>query len=150
MRIFIIHKGQDYSQVLLLKEKLESISHVDILALESDSKFKTWKSEAKYKIKICDLVLYVLGENTSKSTNVDFEINAEDLDTLMFQTMDHNKTLWGHGVEEPLFVIKNLHISAYSEDGYVEAIELKDKKFCSPVLKGNSVRSFPINSLFER
>jgi len=26
--------------------------------------------------------------------------------------------------------IKNLDISAYSDDGYVEAIELKDKKFC--------------------
>lgn len=47
-----------------------------------------------------------------KVYNVDFEINAEDLDTLMFQTMDHNKTLWGHGVDEPLFVIKNLHISS--------------------------------------
>jgi len=26
--------------------------------------------------------------------------------------------------------IKNLEISAYSDDGYVEAVELKDKKFC--------------------
>ena len=74
MRIFVIHKGEDYNQVLLLKEKLEGICHVDILVLESDSKFKSWKSEAKYKIKICDLVLYVLGKNTYKSTNVDFEI----------------------------------------------------------------------------
>ena len=26
--------------------------------------------------------------------------------------------------------IKNLDISAYSEDGYVEAVELRDKRFC--------------------
>ena len=26
--------------------------------------------------------------------------------------------------------IKNLEISAYSEDGYIEAVELKNKKFC--------------------
>lgn len=47
-----------------------------------------------------------------KVYNVDFEVDAEDLDALMFQTLDHNKTLWGHGVDEPLFAIKNLHISS--------------------------------------
>ena len=47
-----------------------------------------------------------------KVYNVDFEIDAEDLNTSMFQTMDQNKTLWGHGVQEPLFAIKNLHISS--------------------------------------
>lgn len=47
-----------------------------------------------------------------KVYNVDFEVDAEDLDVLMFQTLDHNKTLWGHGVDEPVFAIKNLHISS--------------------------------------
>lgn len=47
-----------------------------------------------------------------KIYNVDFEVDAEDLDVLMFQTLDHNKTLWGHGIHEPLFVIRNLHISS--------------------------------------
>ena len=47
-----------------------------------------------------------------KVYNVDFEVDAEDLDALMFQTLDHNKTLWGHGVDEPVFAIKNLHISS--------------------------------------
>ena len=66
-----------------------------------------------------------------KVYNVDFEINAEDLDTLMFQTMDYNKTLWGHGVDEPLFVIKNLHIS--SENSKVcgkrqDTIQIYDEK----------------------
>ena len=47
-----------------------------------------------------------------KIYNVDFEIDAGDLCSEMFQTLDENKTLWGHCVEEPIFAIKNLHISS--------------------------------------
>lgn len=47
-----------------------------------------------------------------KVYTVDFEVDAEDLDVFMFQTLDHNKTLWGHGVQEPLFAIKNLRITS--------------------------------------
>jgi single-stranded DNA-specific DHH superfamily exonuclease len=54
----------------------------------------------------------LLDVSMEKVYNVDFEIDAEDLDTFMFQTLDHNKTLWGHGVDEPVFAIKNLHISS--------------------------------------
>ena len=52
-----------------------------------------------------------------KVYNVDFEINASDLEPHMFQVLDQNKTLWGHGVEAPIFAIKNLHIS--SENAHV-------------------------------
>lgn len=44
--------------------------------------------------------------------NVDFEIDADELDYSIFQILDHNKTLWGHGVEAPTFAIKNIHISS--------------------------------------
>ena len=47
-----------------------------------------------------------------KVYEVDFEIYAEDLEMSMFQILDHNKTLWGHGLSEPLFVINNLYISS--------------------------------------
>lgn len=47
-----------------------------------------------------------------KVYDVDFEIDAEDLTIPMFQVLDKNKTLWGHNVNEPLFAIKNLHISS--------------------------------------
>lgn len=47
-----------------------------------------------------------------KVYDVDFEVDAEDLSIPMFQTLDQNKTLWGHNVNEPLFAIKNLHISS--------------------------------------
>ena len=47
-----------------------------------------------------------------KIYHVDFELDAEDLDWDIFQVMDDNKKLWGHGVDEPLFVIRNIHISS--------------------------------------
>ena len=47
-----------------------------------------------------------------KTYNVDFEIDADDLEFHMFQLLDQYKTLWGHGVEAPLFAITNLHISS--------------------------------------
>lgn len=47
-----------------------------------------------------------------KVYTVDFEIAADDLEPFMFQTLDLNKTLWGHGLDEPKFAITNLHISS--------------------------------------
>ena len=47
-----------------------------------------------------------------KVYDVDFEIDAQDLDISMFQVLDQYKTLWGHNVNEPLFAIKNLRISS--------------------------------------
>ena len=47
-----------------------------------------------------------------KVYNVDFEVDSEDLTIPMFQDLNQNKTLWGHNVGEPLFAIKNLHITS--------------------------------------
>jgi single-stranded-DNA-specific exonuclease len=47
-----------------------------------------------------------------KVYDVDFEINSLDLDIPMFQMLDQNKTLWGHGVKEPLFAITDLFVNA--------------------------------------
>ena len=47
-----------------------------------------------------------------KIYEVDFEVDADDLNTSMFQTLDQNKTLWGHGVSEPLFAIRDLYIDS--------------------------------------
>lgn len=75
MRIFVIHKGENFEEVVKLRKEITKRINADILIMESDSAFKSWKKEAKYKIKACDLVLYILGENTHKSKNVDYEIN---------------------------------------------------------------------------
>jgi single-stranded-DNA-specific exonuclease len=63
-----------------------------------------------------DLVRQWLNEQLAdismeKVYSVDFELDADELETHMFQTLDYHRSLWGHGVQEPLFVIKNLHIS---------------------------------------
>lgn len=47
-----------------------------------------------------------------KVYNVDFEVDADELEPYIFQVLDKNKTLWGHGVDEPLFAIKNIHITS--------------------------------------
>lgn len=47
-----------------------------------------------------------------KIYTVDFEVDSEDLAIPMFQALDQNKTLWGHNVGEPLFAIKDLHITS--------------------------------------
>lgn len=64
-----------------------------------------------------DLVQQWLNEQLAdvsmeKVYEVDFEVDSEDLEMSMFQTLDYNKTLWGHGIHEPLFAINNLHISS--------------------------------------
>lgn len=43
---------------------------------------------------------------------VDFEVDADELTIPMFQTLDQSKMIWGHNVKEPLFAIKNLHITS--------------------------------------
>lgn len=50
------------------------------------------------------------GVSMEKVYNVDFELDTDDLETNMFQTLDEHKTLWGHNVAEPLFAIKDLRI----------------------------------------
>lgn len=47
-----------------------------------------------------------------KVYDVDFELDASELSIPMFQALDQHKTLWGHGVKEPLFAIKNLNINS--------------------------------------
>lgn len=53
-------------------------------------------------------------ENISmeKVYDVDFELDADELDAYMFQELEENKTLWGHELDAPLFAIKNLHITS--------------------------------------
>ena len=47
-----------------------------------------------------------------KIYTVDFEVYADELETQMFQVLDNNKTLWGHSLDQPLFAIKDLHLTA--------------------------------------
>lgn len=70
------------------------------IPVENIDQVKTWLNEQLANVSM------------DKIYDVDFEIDAEDLTVPMFQSLDQNKTLWGHGVQEPLFAITNLHITS--------------------------------------
>ena len=62
----------------------------------------------------------IVHKNIIEENSILYDIlKAKEVDVNSIHTMFANK-------ED----IKNLDISAYSDDGYVEAVELKDKKFC--------------------
>ncbi len=76
MKIFIVHSGADYDRVNTLQKSIYQQTGADLLALESKTnKDETsWKKEAKEKIKIADVILYILGEQSHTSQNIDFEL----------------------------------------------------------------------------
>lgn len=74
MKIFIIHKSDDYEDVMKLTRRINDLVKVDLLALVSKKDDKYWWKEAKTKIDQSDMILYVLGAMTHTSTNVDDEI----------------------------------------------------------------------------
>ena len=45
-----------------------------------------------------------------KVYSVDFIMDTDDIDIRFIQSIDDNKNLWGHGVEEPLVAIENITI----------------------------------------
>ena len=47
-----------------------------------------------------------------KIYDVDFEVEANELEAQIFLSLDNYKTLWARGVDEPLFAIKDLHITS--------------------------------------
>lgn len=77
----------------------------------------------------------VFAINDSKHNNADATIahkNNIKENTLLYDILKTNEV--GVNSIHTMFAneedIKNLDISAYSDDGYVEAVELKNKKFC--------------------
>ena len=77
----------------------------------------------------------VFAINNSKHNNENGEIvhkNSIQENTLLYDILKTNEVSVNsiHTMFANKEDIKNLEISAYSDDGYVEAVELKDKKFC--------------------
>lgn len=76
MKIFVIHSGKDESQIKsILKDQLEKkIVNPELLLLNNIPIF--WKHDAKIKIRQANLVLFFVGETSSKSKNIDWEIKT--------------------------------------------------------------------------
>ena len=93
MKIFIIHRGNDYDKVQILKETINNSIDVDLLSLSSNPDNTKWFKEAKLKINQSDLILYALGETTHESENVDKEINyaIKKKKQILLYRLDENK-----------------------------------------------------------
>lgn len=77
----------------------------------------------------------VFAINNSKHNNEDGEIVHKNIikeNTLLYDILKTNEVSVNsiHTMFANKEDIKDLEISAYSDDGYVEAVELKEKKFC--------------------
>ena len=76
MKIFIIHSGKDENCIRkIIKNELEKkLVNPELLLLNNVPFF--WKHDASVKIKQANLVLFFVGETSSQSKNIDWEIKA--------------------------------------------------------------------------
>lgn len=73
MNIFIVHSGEDIELVNQKKEELcEKCSKARVLLLEY--RRMMWKREARQLIKQAQMILYLVGENSSSSRNIRWEL----------------------------------------------------------------------------
>lgn len=73
MNIFVVHSGCDSERVKEAVKQLEELeSRVNILVLKNGGVF--WKIEAEHLLKKAQMVLFVVGENSHKSKNIDWEL----------------------------------------------------------------------------
>lgn len=72
MKVFIIHSGSDKPLALIYKKLIVSETKSDVLVLENGGVF--WKHEATNLIKQANVVLFLIGEKSHTSENIDWEI----------------------------------------------------------------------------
>lgn len=73
MNIFVIHSGCDTDRVKETVRQLEELEpRVNVLVLKNGGVF--WKIEAEQLLKKAQMVLFVVGNNSYKSKNIDWEL----------------------------------------------------------------------------
>jgi hypothetical protein len=73
LNIFVIHSGNDKKTVENYINDLKNCTFgINVLIMGGNN--KKWKTEAKNKLKKSQLVLFIVGESSHKSTNIDWEI----------------------------------------------------------------------------
>lgn len=73
MNIFIIHSGDDLELIRQKKDELcEKCGKAKVLLLEYRRPF--WKKEAKRLMRQAQMILYLVGEHSAKSRNIDWEL----------------------------------------------------------------------------
>lgn len=71
VNIFIIHSGKDRSKAEEIKSILIANEHANVLLLDNRT---FWKIDAKNKIKKSQVILYIVGDNSFNSKNIDWEL----------------------------------------------------------------------------
>lgn len=72
MNIFIVHSGADRDYVYEKKEEIkQSCSKANILLLEYR---KVWRPEVRRLMKAAQMILYIVGEESYKSRNINWEL----------------------------------------------------------------------------
>ena len=125
MHYFIIHSGGDYEQRVqpLLKEWSNGLSSFRCSVLTSDK--EDWHDDARAKIRGAEKIIYIVGESSANSTNIDWEINA---------AFEENKQIYiyklspDYRLNDMLTSIKeNTHIFNGDKDGEFVISSAKDK-----------------------
>ncbi len=118
MKIFIVHSGSDKERVLNLQKKIYEKTKADLLMLsgtQTDSKDEAWKKEAKEKIKEANVIIYILGEKSHASKNIDFElsvaINKKKQILLLRLNQDANDKINAVLFKEDKYMTSNAHTS---------------------------------------
>lgn len=89
MKIFVVHSGSDWDRAVEIKEEIqdsEDRAHVVIL----DNKRRFWKREARKLIQQADMVLFIVGEKSHTSSNIDWELA---------RALKHEKPILVHPLE---------------------------------------------------
>lgn len=74
VNVFVIHSGADFGRAAALRSELEQMNAcANTLILENGGLF--WKVDARKKIKKSQIVLFVVGKNSHKSKNIDWELS---------------------------------------------------------------------------
>ena len=93
MNIFVVHSGCDSDRVKEAVKQLEELeSRVNILVLKNGGVF--WKIEAERLLKKSQMVLFIVGKNSHKSKNIDWELKkAVKFNKLIlyYKLEDHNE-----------------------------------------------------------
>lgn len=76
MRIFIIHSGSNYKEVIDIVNVIKNnFNRIDLLIIKKGLPF-IWKFAAIKNIKIADLILVVVGERSYQSKYISWEIKT--------------------------------------------------------------------------
>lgn len=116
INVFVVHSGEDREIVERKVNELKD-NNINVLLLENK---ENWKPEAKRKIKEANIILFIVGANSHKSENIDWE---------MKQSIDKNKLIIYHKLNKKYELNKSLITKdKFSDMDIIYGIEIENFK----------------------